>query len=117
MPLPASAVYGRVKGQEKFHGLIGIEKAEFLPNIPKFRMETVPFREIKMDFGFVEKVLVILHGLPVLDHRVHLLVVLVLCVGHRRFITTRGRVWWLAYMATKRAAHFELYVNSFLGIY
>ena len=51
-----------------------------------------------MDFGFVEKVLVILHGLPVLDHRVHLLVVLALCVGHRRFITTRGafgawRIW------------------------
>ena len=43
-----------------------------------------------MGFGFGEKVLVIMHGLPVLDHRVHLLVVLVLCVGHRYLLTTRG---------------------------
>ncbi|MCI9173589.1 MAG: hypothetical protein HFH49_01420 [Lachnospiraceae bacterium] len=44
------------------------EKAELLPGFPKLRMEPVSFRGIKMDFGFVEKVLVILHGLPVLDH-------------------------------------------------
>lgn len=74
---PAS---GRVKGQEEFHGLIGIEKAELLPGIPKFCMEPISFREIEMDLGFVVKVYVIMHGLPVLDHRVHLLVVFVLCV-------------------------------------
>lgn len=38
-------------------------------------MEPVPFRGIEMGFGFGEKVLVILHGLPVLDHKVYLLVV------------------------------------------
>ena len=64
-----------VKGQKELHGLIGIEKAEFLPGFPKLRMEPDSFRGIEMDFGFVEKVLVILHGLPVLDHKVHLLVV------------------------------------------
>ena len=32
-----------------------------------------------MDFGFGEKVLVIMHGLPVLDHSVYLLVVFVMC--------------------------------------
>ena len=53
-------------------------------------MEPVPFREIEMDFGFGEKVLVIMHGLPVLDHSVDFLVVFALCVGHRRFLTTRG---------------------------
>ena len=39
------------------------------------RQPPVSFRGIEMDFGFGEKVLVILHGLPVLDHKVHLLVV------------------------------------------
>ena len=53
-------------------------------------MEPVSFRGIEMDFGFGEKVLVILHRLPVLDHKVHLLVVFVLCVGHNTFYTTRG---------------------------
>ncbi len=53
---------------KEFHGLIGIEKAEFLPGFPKLRMEPVPFRGIEMGFGFGEKVLVIMHGLPVLDH-------------------------------------------------
>ena len=43
-------------------------------------MEPVPFRGIKMVFGFGEKVLVILHGLPVLDHKLYLFVVFVLCV-------------------------------------
>ncbi len=38
-------------------------------------MEPGPFRRIKMGFSFVEKALVILHGLPALDHKVHLLVV------------------------------------------
>ena len=61
-------------------------------------MEPVSFCGIKMDFGFGEKVLVILHGLPVLDHKVYLLVVIALCVGHKRFLTTRGafggwRIW------------------------
>jgi len=70
---------------------MGIEKPEFLPGIPKLRMELVPFRGIKMNFGFVEKVLVILHGLPVLDHRVHLLVVFVLCVAQMLF-NYKGRV-------------------------
>lgn len=61
-------------------------------------MEPVPFRGVEMDFGFGEKVLVILHGLPVLDHKEHLLVVSALCVGHRGIITTRGafgdwRIW------------------------
>ena len=64
-----------VKGQKELHGLISIEKAEFLPWLPKPRMEPDSFRGIEIDFGFVEKVLVILHGLPVLDHKVHLLVV------------------------------------------
>ena len=98
---------GGVKGKEELHGLIGIEKPEFLPGIPKLRMESVSFRGIKMDFGFVEKVLVILRGLPVLDHRVHLLVVFVLCVGHRYFLTTRGafgdwRIW-----SPNAPAHFD----------
>lgn len=88
-----------VKGQKEFHGLIGIEKAELLPGLPKFCMEPVSFRGIEMDFGFGEKVLVILHGLPVLDHKVHLLVVFsAVCVRHRYFLTTRGafgdwRIW------------------------
>jgi len=81
---------GGVKGQKKLYDLIGIEKPKFLLGISKLRMEPVSFRGIKMDFGFVEKVLVILYGLSGLDHRVHLLVVFVLCVGHRCFLTTRG---------------------------
>lgn len=51
---------GGVKGQEELHGLIGIEKPEFLPGIPKLRMEPFPFKGIEMDFGFGEKVLVLL---------------------------------------------------------
>ncbi len=47
-----------------------------VPGFAEFHMETVAFRETEMDFGFDEKILVILHGLLVLDHRVHLLVVL-----------------------------------------
>ena len=44
-----------------------------------------------MDFGFGEKVLVIMHGLPVLDHKVHLLVIIsAVRVWHRYFLTTRG---------------------------
>ena len=51
-----------------------------------------------MDFGFGEKVLVILHGLPVLDHNSVPPCSLVLCVGHKCFLTTRGafgdwRIW------------------------
>ena len=53
-------------------------------------MEPGSFRRIKMDFRFVEKVLVILHGLPVLDHKVHLLVVKHCVVGHRMCFTARG---------------------------
>ncbi len=87
-----------VKGQEELYGLVGIEKSELLPNFPKLRMEPVSFRGIEMDFGFGEKVLVILHGLPALDHGVNLLVVIALCVGHRCLLTTRGafggwRIW------------------------
>ena len=108
---------GGVKGQEEAHGLIGIEKPELLPGFPELRMEPVPFRGIEMNFEFGEKVLVILHGLPVLDHRVHLLVVFALCVGHRRFITTRGafgdrRIW-----SPNAPAHFWVYVNSFRKFY
>lgn len=54
--------------QKKLHCLVGIEKPEFLPGFPKFRMEPFPFRRIEMDFGFVEKVQVVVHGLPLLDH-------------------------------------------------
>ena len=88
-----------VKGKKELHGLIGIEKAELLPGFPKLCMEPVSFRGIEMDFGFVEKVLVILHGLPVLDHKVYLLVVFsAVRVRHRYFLTTRGafggwRIW------------------------
>ena len=64
-----------IKRKEKFHGSVGIEELELLPGFPEFRMEPGSFRRIKMGFRFVEKVLVILHGLPVLDHKVHLLVV------------------------------------------
>ena len=64
-----------VEGQEELHGPVGVEEPELLPGFPKFRMKPVPFRGIEMGFGFGEKVLVILHGLPVLDHKVHLLVV------------------------------------------
>lgn len=69
-----------------------------------------------MNFGFDEKVLVILHGLPVLDHKVYFLVVFVLCVGHGRFLITRGafgdwRIWSL-----NALTHFDLYVNSFLNL-
>lgn len=53
-------------------------------------MELVFFRGIEMDFGFGEKVLVIIHGLPVLDYSVNLLVVIVLCVWYRCFLTIRG---------------------------
>ena len=49
-----------IKGQEELHGLIGIEKPEFLPDFPKLGMEPVSFRGIEMDFGFGEKVLVIM---------------------------------------------------------
>ena len=66
-----------------------------------------------MGFGFGEKVLVIMHGLPVLDHSVNLLVVIALCVGRRCFLTTRGafgdwRIW-----SPNAPAHFGAYVNSF----
>lgn len=81
------------EGQKELHGPVGVEEPGLLPDLPKLRMEPVPFREIEMGFGFGEKVLVIMHGLPVLDHRVHLLVVFVLCAGHRYFLTTWGRVW------------------------
>ena len=97
MILSGSAV-GGVERQEKLYGLIGIEKPELLLGFPKLRMELVSFREIEMDFGFGEKVLAILPGLPVLDHSVDLRVVLGLCDGHRHFLTTRGafgdwRIW------------------------
>ena len=45
------------------------EKAELLPGLPKLGMEPPPFGGIEMDFGIGEKVLVILRGLPVLDHK------------------------------------------------
>ncbi len=57
-------------------------------------MEPVLFRGIETDFGFSEKVLVVLHGLPVLNHRVHLLVVM-----------------WCAW-GTDTSAYYDLYVNS-----
>ena len=60
---------GREKGEKKRHGDIGIEKAELLPGLPKLGMEPPPFGGIEMDFGIGEKVLVILGGLPVLDHK------------------------------------------------
>ena len=77
-------------------------------------MKPFPFRGIEMGFGFGEKVLVILHRLPVLDHSVNLLVVIALCVGRRCFLTTRGafgdwRIW-----SPNAPAHFKVYVNSFL---
>ena len=104
---------GRVKGQKELHGLIGIEKAEFLPWFPKLRMEPAPFRGIEMDFGFSEKVLVILHGLPVLDHRVHLLVVFALCVWRRCFLTTRGAFGDHRRQSPNAPAHFRAYVKRF----
>lgn len=69
-----------------------------------------------MKFGFGEKVIVILCGLPVLDHRVHLLAVFVLCVGHRYFFTIRGAFgdWYL--WSPNASAHFAVYVNNFLKI-
>jgi len=57
-------------------------------------MEPVLFRGIETGFGFSEKVLVILHGLPVLNHRVHFLVVM-----------------WCAW-GTDTSAYYDLYVNS-----
>ena len=66
-----------------------------------------------MDFGFGEKVLVILHGLPVLDHSVNLLVVIALCEGHRRFLTTRGAFGDWRIGSPNAPAHFGAYVNSF----
>ena len=57
-----------VKRQKEIHGFIRVEKAEFLPGLPEFRMEPCPFRRIEMDFKIVEKTLVFLHGLPVFDH-------------------------------------------------
>ena len=57
-----------IKRQKKSHGLIGIEKPEFLPWFPEFSMEPFPFRRIKRNFGIVEKTFVIFHGLPVFDH-------------------------------------------------
>ena len=66
-----------------------------------------------MDFGFGEKVLVILHGLPVLDHRVYLLVVFALCVGHRCLLTTRGAFGDWRKWSPNASAHFRLNVNSF----
>lgn len=57
-------------------------------------MEPVSFREIETGFGFVEKVLVVLHVLPVLNHRVHLLVVM-----------------WCAW-GTDTSAYYNLYVNN-----
>ena len=76
-------------------------------------MEPDSFRGIEMDFGFGEKVLVIMHGLPVLDHSVNLLVVIALCVGRRCFLTTRGafgdwRIW-----SPNAPAQFEAYVNRY----
>ncbi len=56
-------------------------------------MEPVPFRGIEMGFGFGEKVLVILHGLPVLDHKVYILVVFVLCGWAQTLFHYKGRVW------------------------
>ena len=66
-----------------------------------------------MDFGFGEKVLVIMHGLPVLDHSVNLLVVIALCVGRRCFLTTRGafgdwRIW------SPNALHILTYLSMLL---
>ena len=57
-----------VKRQENFHGFVRIEKLEFLPRFPKFRMETESFRRIKRNFRIMEKTFVVLHGLPVFDH-------------------------------------------------
>ena len=80
-------------------------------------MEPVPFRGIEMGFGFGEKVLVILHGLPVLDHRVYLLVVFcAVRVGHRHFITTRGAFGDRHLWSPNAPAHFAVYVNRFLKI-
>lgn len=66
-----------------------------------------------MSFAFGEKVLVILHGLPVLDHSVDLLVVFALCVGHRRLFTTRGASGDWRIRSPDAPAQFGAYVNSF----
>ena len=67
--IPGRPSSGREKGEKKRYGDIGIEKAELLPGLPKLGMEPPPFGGIEMDFGIGEKVLVILGGLPVPDHK------------------------------------------------
>lgn len=85
-----SSQYGPVFTKSHYEKVKKVYSIWICMNLPKFRMELVPFRRIKMDFAFVKKVLVIMHRLPVLDHRVHLLVVFEQHVGHRCFLTTRG---------------------------
>ena len=76
-------------------------------------MESEPFRRIKNSFGIVEKALVVMHGLPVLDHSA-----LPPCDVLASYTTSsQGRVWLPALRVTKRAAQFSDNVKSFLKIY
>lgn len=59
---------GRIKRHKKSHCSVGVKKAELLPGNPEFRMKSLSFRRIKDSFGIVEKALVVVYGLPVLDH-------------------------------------------------
>ncbi len=56
-----------------------------------------------MNHRFVEKVQVFLHGLPVLDHRVHLLVVLSRACVAQILLHYKGRGWGLGDIVNPRA--------------
>lgn len=57
-----------IKREKKGHGSVRIKKPEFLPRGPKIRMEPCPFGRRERSFRVGEKGLVVMHGLPVLDH-------------------------------------------------
>ena len=72
-----------------------------------------------MYFGFVEKVQVVVHGLPVFNHSGDPPCSFKCCAGVAQniFLTTRGAFGDCRIRSPNAPAHFGVYVNSFLEIY
>ena len=73
-------------------------------------MEPFLFRGRETGFRFSEKVFIILHGLPVFNHRVHFLVVM-WCVA-QTLLAIRGAIGDWRMWSLNASARFNLYVNS-----
>ncbi len=95
------------------HGTVSVQKPELLPGDKKLCMETGSLGRIKRCFSVVEKALVFMVGLPLLDHSA-----VPPCnkVEWEYFLITRARLLTM-FLVNKRAAQFKEKVNSLLKIY